>query len=187
MFNSPNHMAINTLSTDIYICDGGNNRVQVFNKSFEFSFQFSEGMNNPVGISLRMNKVYVTHWGSHCLNIYSTEGKFLKSVGREGKKPLEFNRPNGLDVSSYKARIYVVDCYNDRIQCLNFDLQFVSFIFDIQRPVDVKLTPNEIVLLSFSSLCVFLYSYSHQLIGKMFLAKKVILLVMLLLSFLISL
>ena len=76
-------MAINTVNNDIYICDGGNNRVQVFNKSFEFSFQFSEGVNNPVGISLGMNKVYVTQWGSHCLNIYSTEGKFLNSVGEK--------------------------------------------------------------------------------------------------------
>ena len=166
LFSFPNHMAIHTENNDIYICDGGNDRVQVFNKSFEFVSQFGKRMNVPFGICFGINEIYVTQRGSHCLNVYSTERKFLKYVGRYGKSPLEFDGPRGLDVSSDKARIYVADCYYDRIQCLNFDLQFISFIDGIHRPVDVKLTPNEIVLLSSGSLCVSLYSYSHQLIRE---------------------
>ena len=114
-----------------------------------------------------MNKVYVTHWGSHCLNVYSKEGKIVKSIGRKGNNQLEFVGPRGLDVSTYKARIYVTEYSNNRIQCLKLDLQFFAFIDDIFRPEDVKLTPNEIVLLSSDSPCVSLYSYSHQLIREM--------------------
>ena len=50
---------------------------------------------------------------------------------------------------------------------MNLDLKFISCIFDIYQARDVKLTTNEIVLLSSGSPCVSLYSYSHQLIRKM--------------------
>ena len=169
VFRFPNHMAIHPETDDIYICDSGNNRVQVFNQSFEFTSQFSRGMNWPVGMCIGINCIYVTQYGSHCLNVYSTEGTFLKSVGRKGQIPLEFDGPRGLDVSSDKARIYVAECFNNRIQCLNLDLKFISFIDDVTGAVDVKLTPNEIVLLSSGSPCVSLYSYSHQLIREMIL------------------
>ena len=46
----PNRMAIHPKNNNIYICDFYNNRVQVFNRSFEFVFQFGERMNNPVGM-----------------------------------------------------------------------------------------------------------------------------------------
>ena len=167
VFRFPNHMAIHPETDDIYICDAGNNRVQVFNQSFEFTSQFSKGMNWPVGMCIGINGIYVTQYGSHCLNVYSTEGTFIKSVGRKGQIPLEFDGPRGLDVSYDKARIYVAECFNDRIQCLNLDLKFISFIDDITGAVDVKLTPNEVVLLSSGSPCVSLYSYSHQLIREM--------------------
>ena len=42
VFRFPNGIAINPVNNDIYICDAGNNRIQVYNKSFEFVFQFSD-------------------------------------------------------------------------------------------------------------------------------------------------
>ena len=167
IFRSPYHVVIHTESKYICICDGRNNRVQVFNKSFEFVSEFSKEMVWPVGICFGVNEIYVTQFESHCLNVYSMEGIFLKSVGRRGTKPLEFVGPRGLDVSSDKARIYVADCLNNRIQCLKLDLKFISLIDDIFQARDVKLTPNEVVVLSSGNPCVSLYSYSHQLIRKM--------------------
>ena len=84
-------IAINPENNSIYICDGGNNRVQVYNKFFEFVFQFSDKMKLPVGICIKQNKIYVTQFDSHCLIVYSTEGKYLNSVGMKGKKELEFD------------------------------------------------------------------------------------------------
>ena len=71
-------MVIHTESKYICICDGGNNRVQVFNKSFEFVSEFSEEMVWPVGICIGMNEIYVTQIESDCLNVYSMGGIFLK-------------------------------------------------------------------------------------------------------------
>ena len=167
MFYFPNLMAVHPKDNHIYICDGDNNRVQVFNKSFEFVSQFSERMSVPVGICIGMNEIYVTQWASGCLNVYSTGGEYLNSVGTVGTNRLEFYEPSGLDVSSDRGRIYVAEYSNSRIQCLNLDLKFISFIDGTYRAVDLKLTPNEIVILSSDTPCVSLYSYSHQLIREM--------------------
>ena len=166
LFCYPHGIAINPVNNSIYICEG-NNRVQVFNKSFEFLFQFSEMMNTPTGICIKQNKVYVTQWSSHCLNVYSTEGKCIKSVGVKGKNELEFDQPGGLDISTEKDRIYIAEHEIDRIQCLNLNLTFNSFINDIYGALDLKLTSNEIVVLSLRNPCVSLYTYSHQLIRGM--------------------
>ena len=166
VFWYPNDIAINPVNNYIYICDFGNNRVQVFNKSFEFVFQFSEKMNSPAGICIKQNKVYVTQNGSHCLNVYSTEGKYLNSVGVKGKNELEFDEPRGLDISTEKSRIYIAEQEIDRIHCLNLNLTFNSFIDDIYGAMDVKLTSIEIVVLSLHNPCVSMYTYSHQLIRE---------------------
>ena len=167
VFSCPNSMAINPENNSIYICDGGYKRVQVYNKSFEFVFQFSDKMGAPFGICIKQNKVYVTQYSSHCLNVYSTEGKYLKSVGVKGEKKLEFHGPGGLDISTDRDRIYIAEYNNARVQCLNLNFKFNSFIEDIFGALDVKLTSNEIVVLSDRNPCVSLYTYSHQLIRKM--------------------
>ena len=167
VFGCPLGITINPENNSIYICDGGYNRVQVYNKSFEFVFQFNEKLKFPAGICIKQNKVYVTQFSSHCLNVYSIEGKYLKSVGVKGKRKLEFCKPRGLDISTDRDRIYIAEFENKRIQCLDLDLKFNSFIDNIFGVRDVKLTSNEIVILSLRNPCVSLYTYSHQLIRNM--------------------
>ena len=167
VFGYPSGLTIDPTRNYLYICDGGNNRVQVFNKSFEFLFQFSDKMDTPAGICFKHNRVYVTQFTSNLLTVYSPDGKYLKSVGGKGKNHLKFNKPRGLDVSTELNRIYIADHENDRIQSLNLDLSFHSIIDDIYGAKDVKLTSEEIVVLSARNLCVSLYSYSHQLIREM--------------------
>ena len=167
VFCFPTGLVINPENNSIYICDPGYKRVQVYSESFEFVFQFSGKMDGPAGICIKQNKVYVTQFSSHCLNVYSTEGKYLNSNGLKGKKELEFDGPLGLDISTDKDRIYIAECDNDRVQCLNLNLKFNSFIHNISGVSDVKLTSNKIVVLSAHNPCVSLYTYSHQLIREM--------------------
>ena len=159
-------------SNYLYICDEGNDRVQVFDESFKFRFLFSNKMSFPTGICIKHNKVYVTQCGSDLLTVYSTDGKYLQSVGGKGKNHLKFDKPKGLDTSTELNRIYIAEYENDRIQSLNLDLSFHSIIDDIYGALDVKLTPEEIVVLSLRNLCVSIYSYSHKLIREMILRDE---------------
>ena len=150
-----------------YICDYGNDRVQVFDRMFQFLFMFSEKMNRPVGICILQEKIYVTQSNGCSLNIYSLQGKLLNSVGKEGNGELEFKDPRGVDISTEWRRIYICEYGNDRVQCLNLDLSFNCFISDIFGAIDVKLTAEEIVVLSCENPCIRISNASHQLSRQM--------------------
>ena len=166
-FYCPEGIAIDPATNLLYICDRGNNRVQVFDKSFRFLFLFSEEICDPDGICINQEKVYITQRKTHLLNVYTTEGKYLESVGGKGKCSLEFDTPRGICVSIETSRIYIAESENHRVHCLNLDLTFDSLIVDLYRARDVKLTPKEIIVLSFQNPCISIYSKSHQLVRKM--------------------
>ena len=165
-FSNPRSIAIDSVTNNIYICDAGNDRVQVFNESLEFLFSFSEEMNSPFGICIHLSKVYVTQFVANSLSVYSPEGRYIQSVGREGKKVLEFHWPSGVAVSNVNNLIYICDYWNNRIQCLNLDLTFHSFIPEVTQPRDIKPTSRDVVVLTGGSPCVQFYDYSHQLIRQ---------------------
>ena len=139
---------------------------QVFNESLEFLFSFSEEMNYPFGICIHLSKVYVTQFDANSLSVYSPEGRYIQSVGREGKEELEFAWPRAVAVSTVNNLIYICDCENNRIQCLNLNLTFHSFIPEVTQPRDIKLTSRDVVVLTGGSPFIQFYDYSHQLIRQ---------------------
>ena len=165
-FYYPNSIAIDSETNNIYVCDGGNNRIQVVNESLEFLFTFSDKMNSPYSICINLNRVYVTQYRTNSLTVYSTEGKYIQSVGRKGNKELEFNCPKGVAVSTVNNLIYICDYLNNCIQCLHLNLTFNSFIPKVNDPRDIKLTPVVIIILTEGSPYIQFYDYSHQLIRK---------------------
>ena len=167
VFCNPRSIAIHPKTNNIYVCDHGNNRIQVFTEYLEFLLAFSsEKMSFPDGMCISNNSVYVTQYGGHCLSEYTAEGEFLKSVGIYGKKKPEFAFPRGVAASEKKKKIYVCDSENNRIQCLNLNLTFNSIISSIPHPIDIKTTAEWIVVLTRGEHWICYYNYAHQLIRK---------------------
>ena len=166
VFHCPISIVISSKTENIYISDFDANIVQVFTKSFEFLFKFSEKMSGPFGMCISENKLFVIQLKGNTLNVYSTEGKFLQLVGRKGNKQLEFNSPSSVSATSVKRFIYICDTENLRIQCLNSDLTFHSFIPTDVRPLRIHCTSDEIIVLEAKSPCISFYDYSHQLLRK---------------------
>ena len=96
--NCPGSIAVHYLTGNIYIADTNNHRVQVFNSDAGSLFMFSERMNEPIGICVSQNKVFVTQHDGHCISMYELKGKLIKSVGSEGNANAQFKYPLGLDV-----------------------------------------------------------------------------------------
>ena len=161
-FAHPQAIAIGKNGNHIYICDAGNNRVQVFDRSYQFLFMFSDKMAGPYGICLLQDKICVTQYDGNYFNIYSQNHMLVQSVGEKGKKELEFEGPCGIATSTKRNRIYICESKNGRIHCLNIDLSFNSFISDIYGVTDVKLSDQEIVVLCACNPCVRIYNHSHQ-------------------------
>ena len=165
-FRYPRAISIDAESGNIFICDFGNDRVQVFNKSLEFVCLIIEGMQQPFGVCAHAGSVYLTQLGTHSLTVHTAEGRMVQRVGRKGEGELEFCRPGGVVVSVENNRIHVCEQQNNRIQCLNSNLTFHSFISDIVSPQDIKLTCTQIVVLRGWYPKILFYDYSHKLIRE---------------------
>lgn len=97
----PSDVAV--LKDKIYLVDGGNHRVVVYDLQGEYLFAFGdEGnkagqLNYPVGISAASNgRVYVADSGNHRIQIFSDKGKYLSgfAVKIKGKsiRPIDVMR-----------------------------------------------------------------------------------------------
>ena len=79
--------------------------------------------SQPRGVAITPdNFVLVTD--NHRIQKISMDGKCIKSVGKQGSGPLEFNCPRGITISLITGHIYIADRFNHRIQVLNPDLTF---------------------------------------------------------------
>ena len=172
VFKFPQCIAIDPVTNYCYICDAGWNNVQVFNKAFDFLFMFNEKMGEPHGIVIQYEKVYIAQYNTCCINVYTTKGELLRSIGEEGKNKLQFENPAGLDISTERNRLYISELTNNRVQCLNLDFTFNSFIEGIEGAWDVKLTTHDIVVLCKRNQCVMLFNYSHQSIRQIIPTRK---------------
>ena len=102
-------------------------------------------MNRPVGICISQNKVIVTQYSSHYVNMYELEGKLIKSVGRGWNGEGQFKHQLGIDNSDRSNNLYVCDQSNNRIQILTEELQYHSLlgIGLLNYPCHVKVTRAE--------------------------------------------
>ena len=167
--NHPDCVAIHYKTGNIYIADSNNHRIQVFNCNGDYLFMFSEKMNRPVGICISQNKVFVTQFLRHCINMYELGGKLIKSVGNEGNGEAQFKYPCGLDVSDRNNNIYVCDCVNHRIQILTEELKYHSMLgIDLlKNPRDVKVTRDRVLVLDDSDPCMFVFDSDHVLTDRL--------------------
>ena len=167
--NYPRCIAIHYKTGNIYIADLGNNRVQVFSCNGDYLFMFREKMDKPVGICFSQNKVFVTQFSGHCINMYELEGKLIKSVGSKGSGETRFNVPRGLDLSDSTNNIYVCDCFNHRIRILTEELKYHSMlgIGQLKYPRDVKVTRDRVLVLDESDPCMFVFNSDHVLTNRL--------------------
>jgi len=126
-FRQPTGVAFSTRTAELYVSDGNNHRIQVFDldgKLLRSWGNFGLGaaeMNGPSGLDFddQGNLVVAMAYGNR-IDVYSPTGTLLRSFGRKGTRPGEFNLPTGVRYNPKLRRIYVMDSYNQRVQF--FDL-----------------------------------------------------------------
>ena len=125
-FNQPTEVAVGKKGR-IFILDGANNQVKVFNPKWKFIFaigQSGEGngeFRNPVGLDIDdRGDIYVADTGNQRIQIFNDAGKYLRKINLASKKarPVEVTTWNGAN------RIYVSDAKNHQILCLKSDGAF---------------------------------------------------------------
>ena len=82
--------------------------------------------NGPWGVAVNANdEIAVTDQSNHRVQIFSSEGKFLRSFGKKGDMVGEFNNPRGITFHN-NGNIFVADSVNHRIQIFSGEGEFVG-------------------------------------------------------------
>lgn len=75
---------------------------------------------------------------------YSAEGSYLGSFGETGYGPGQFLEPHHIAMDS-RGRLFVADRYNNRIQILDQEGNFIAFWTQFGRPSGIYIDPNDII------------------------------------------
>ena len=114
----------------VFVADGSLNRVYGYGLKGQMTIAIGrEGdLESPSGLAVdRARKLlYVADAKKHQVLCYSTEdGSAVRTIGRRGGGPGEFNFPTNLFVNG-NGRLYVTDTMNFRIQVFNPDGGFLG-------------------------------------------------------------
>jgi hypothetical protein len=130
-FNLPAGVATDS-SSNVYVADTTNNRVQKFNSTGGFLTKWgTSGSGNgqftlPQGIATdSSDNVYVADTGNNRIQKFSSTGAFITAWGSAGSGDGQFNAPSGVAVDS-SGSVYVADAGNNRIQKFSSSGTFIT-------------------------------------------------------------
>ena len=114
---------IKVINDKLYVCDRGNNRVQILNTELDYVDSFGcyghgDGQFKwPNGIAQdRAGNLYVSDLKNNRVQVFDCKGQFLSTFGKKGAASEQIEFPCGIFVSSDQF-IYVCDSEN-KCQCL---------------------------------------------------------------------
>ena len=80
--------------------------------------------NDPRGVTLHDNQVYVCDADNHRIQVFDLNLNFVRSIGSRGKGRGEFNKPFDVKLDT-AGNIYVADFMNSRVQVLDNSGHFI--------------------------------------------------------------
>ena len=115
-------------NNNVYVLDGVNNKVKVFDQQGKALFSFGRGgtvkgtFNFPLGIGIdSSDRIYVADSGNHRVQVFAPGGKYLFQFSTETQhKQIKPSDPTDVVVESRSNKCFVVD--NDNHWILAYDL-----------------------------------------------------------------
>ena len=131
--NYPTGVAVDPTTGDVYVADGGNDRVQKFDSDGTFLTAWgTQGtgngqFNNLTGVAVdpTTGNVYVTDLNDR-VEVFDSDGTFLTAWGSRGTGNGQFNGPSGVAVDPTTGNVYVADDQNRRVQMFDSDGTFLT-------------------------------------------------------------
>jgi len=141
-FKEPSDVAVSK-SGKIYVVDGVNNKIKIFNPNGAALSNFGEEGNGngqfryPLGIDVdNSGKIYIADSGNSRVQIFNPNTAFSAKIVLPGVRDRPSD-PTDVAVDTSRNRLYVVD--NDNHRYLIYDLSTLSLIKTVGEPGEGKL------------------------------------------------
>ena len=125
-FRYPEGIAVQPITGQIFVADGGNNRIQVFNNDLSFSRTITHGnqFSYPYDVSLdSVGHLYVAVWSNDCITKFTSTGQYITRFGSHGTTPGKLYRPSSLIVSN--DLVYVSEACSHRVSIFDTKGKFL--------------------------------------------------------------
>jgi len=107
--------------------------------------------DQPTGIAVAPNgDIFVTdgHGKNDRVVKFSKDGKFIKTWGRHGAGPGEFDQPHDISIGGSQNRVYIADRSNNRVQIFDQDGSFIAAWKQFGRPSAVFIAKDDTLYVS---------------------------------------
>ena len=142
---------IKTINDKLYVCDRGNNRVQILNTELEYVNSFGyrgkgDGQfNEPNDIAQdRAGNLYVTDRYNSRVQVFDCKGQFLSAFSKKGSASEQLKFPTGICVSSDQL-VYVSDRRNSCVSMFKTSGEFVTSFGQFSDPVGIVIDEDGFV------------------------------------------
>ena len=140
---SPQGVAINEDTHQIFLANYINGKVQIFSETGEFISQLGVGqLSGPSGIAIHGDSLYVSCQNDYTVSQFSLiEMCHVRRIGGKGSNNGEFKHPQQL-TTDLIGSVFIADCNNNRICIHDPDLNHLRNIThpSMSRPYDVKVS-----------------------------------------------
>ena len=125
----------------LYICDRGNERIQVFNRDLKFDkiFKTKVEFGHPVDVTFDdMGHIYVSDMNRNKIFKFNSQGNLELAIGSHGSGPGELSSPRGIHI--HKNFIYVNERNNQRTSVFCTNGEFVTMFgmeSKLQNPASI--------------------------------------------------
>ena len=129
-----------------------------------------ETLNNPYGLAIFRDFLYVCDSNSHCIRIFDLNLQYIDTIGHYGKGETQFSCCIDIAFDVQTERMYVVESGNKRIQVLDLNGTFIQFIgvqneySVLEDPRGISIYRGYIYVTDKASSQVFVFSLDGQLI-----------------------
>ena len=132
-------------------------------------------LTNPWGVAVNeRNEIAVTEIGNHRIQVFSSDGTYLRSLGRKGDKQGELDWPAGIAFDMKNENILVVDSDNHRVQLFSEQGEYVSQFggkgnldHQLMNPLGLSVNcDGNIIVVDSRNKLVKIFSQSGQLLQK---------------------
>ena len=159
-------VCIDPKSSNLLISEKKNNRVQKFDRNGIYLSTLGENerrMHAPDGIAVCEDRVYVSQYEDHCVQIYAlSTDAYIGRIGGKGFGAGQLDHPTGLAMNK-NSLLYVCDRGNSRVQVFEqgglYRSKFGSENLD--KPVDIKMTEKEIFVMDEANPCIHVFTHDH--------------------------